>query len=170
MEQALGYARDEAGYTSIIFGAAGIAGPVFGGVVSDRLFGGRRAPIVVITLFALAGATFAYGGMSQMGRVWNIIGLSLVGFTLYCPDAIVSGVAAVDFGERKAASFAAGFVNGLGSVGAALSGIVVGYVSDQHGWSAVFKMFPPLCILAAALMATMWRSSKATTPSSSNLS
>ncbi len=156
MEQALGYARDEAGYTSIIFGAAGIAGPVVGGVVSDRGFGGRRAPIVVITLFALAGATFAYGGLSQMGRAWNIIGLSLVGFSLYCPDAIVSGVAAVDFGERKAASFAAGFVNGLGSIGAALSGVVVGYVSAQYGWGAVFKMFPPLCVLAALLMTSMW--------------
>ncbi len=156
MIQQLGYERGEAGYTPIAFDLAGILGVILAGVVSDRVFKTRRAPIAVIMLLLLAGAAFIFPHMSALGRVENIIAIALLGFLLYGPDSIISGVAAVDFGKTKAASLAAGFVNGVGSIGGAFSGIVVGFVSEKHGWDAVFALFVPMCLVGALLMATLW--------------
>lgn len=157
MTQQLGYGRGEAGYTGIAFNILGIGGVIFAGLMSDRVFKSRRAPIVVIMLLLLAVATYLFPVISAMGRIENIMAIAIVGFLLFGPDSITSGVAAVDFGKAKAASLAAGFVNGVGSIGGALSGVVVGFVSQQYGWDAVFMLFGPMCIVAAALMATLWR-------------
>ena len=159
MSQKLGYETGEAGYTSTVLDVAGIAGAVFAGIASDRFFQSRRAPIVVIMMILLAVAVFSYSQLSTMGRIENIIGIALIGFLLYGPDSVTSGVAAVDFGHERASAFAAGMVNGTGSIGGALSGVVVGYVSQAYSWEAVFMIFAPLCLLGAALMATMWNES-----------
>ncbi|MCP4807956.1 MAG: MFS transporter [Proteobacteria bacterium] len=156
LSNALGYSDEEAGYTSLIFGVAGIAGAVFAGTVSDRVHGGRRAPICVIMMGLLAVALFGFSAMPDLGRVGMGVALFGIGFLIYGPDSVAAGVAAVDFGTKRAASKAAGMVNGLGSIGAALSGVVIGYVSDGWGWSAVFNLFVPLTIIGALLMATMW--------------
>lgn len=156
MSNQLGYGEGEAGYTATVFSIAGLVGAIFAGVASDRIFGGRRAPIVVIMLVLLAGATWFYADLSMLGRWPNIIGIAAIGFLIFGPDSVTSGVAAVDFGEEKAAAAAAGFVNGLGSIGGALSGVIAGRLSEAYGWNAVFIMFTPMCLLAAMLMATMW--------------
>jgi sugar phosphate permease len=157
MSRELGYSAGEAGYSSTAFDLAGVGGTVIAGLLSDRLFQSRRAPIVVIMMVLLAMATWLYPELSAAGRAANIFGMVLIGFLLYGPDSIASGAAAVDFGHRRGASLATGFVNGMGSIGAALSGVVVGRVSDAYGWEAVFHLFPPLCIVGALLMMTMWR-------------
>lgn len=156
MSAQLGYSPGQAGYTSVTFGLAGAFGAVFAGVASDRIFAGRRAPAVVIMMVLLAGATYVYAPLSTMGTVENIFGIALIGFFVYGPDSLTSGVAAVDFGGERAASMAVGFVNGVGSIGGALSGVIIGAYSEAFGWPAVFTLFTPLCILAALMMATMW--------------
>jgi sugar phosphate permease len=162
MAQALGYDAGEAGYTSGAFEIAGVVGAGAAGLASDRVFGGRRAPVVVVMMLLLALATYAYVPLSGMGRLPNLLGIGLVGFLLYGPDSVTSGAAAVDFGDRHAAALATGFVNGLGSIGGALSGVVVGRMSDLYGWEAVFRLFPPMCVAAAVLMATMWNRTPST--------
>jgi sugar phosphate permease len=82
----------------------------------------------------------------------------VIGFLIYGPDTVASGAGSVDFGTQRAAAAAAGFVNGLGSIGAAFSGVAIGYVSRTYGWTAVFNLFAPLSLAGALLMATMWSS------------
>ena len=50
----------------------------------------------------------------------------LIGFLLFGPDALVSSVAAQDLGGAAASGTAAGFINGVGSVGAILQASVTG--------------------------------------------
>ncbi|MBL91687.1 MAG: hypothetical protein CMH56_07720 [Myxococcales bacterium] len=164
MAQELKYETGEAGYTSIAFDVAGVLGVILAGLISDRLFKSRRAPPAVIMMLLLAVATFAYTEVSGLGKIENLISIAVLGFLLYGPDALISGVAAVDFGHGRASALAAGFVNGLGSIGGALSGVVVGYVSELYGWSSVFMIFSPLCIVGALLMSTLWN----TTPETEN--
>ena len=156
LSNALDYTDEEAGYTSLLFGVAGIAGAVFAGMVSDKVHGGRRAPICVIMMVVLAGALLGFAWMPDAGRFWTGTAIFLIGFFIYGPDSVASGVAAVDFGSQRAAAKAAGMVNGLGSIGAALSGVVIGFVSDAYSWSAVFYLFVPLALVGALLMSTMW--------------
>ena len=156
LAQHMGYGEGEAGYTSVALEVGGFGGSVVAGLVSDRYFGSRRAPIVVIMMALLALVTFAYSMLGVTGRIETILFIATIGFLLYGPDSITSGVAAVDFGDEKAAALATGFVNGLGSIGAALSGILVGFLSDAFGWDSVFLLFGPLSLAGALLMLTLW--------------
>ncbi len=60
--------------------------------------------------------------------------LAVIGLSVHGADAMISCVAAVDFGTSRHAGTAAGFINCCGSVGAILGGLLPGYV----GTSALF--------------------------------
>ena len=73
----------------------------------------------------------------------------LIGFVLFGPDALVSGVAAQDLGGTAAAGTAAGMINGIGSIGAVLQGLVTAFVAQRYGWDAMFVVFGGLSMVAA---------------------
>lgn len=54
--------------------------------------------------------------------------LGMIGLTIYGADAMISCIAAVDFGTSKHAGTATGIINGCGSVGAILGGLLPGYL------------------------------------------
>ncbi len=156
MSHSLHYQVSEAGYTFLVFDLAGILGAILAGVTSDRIFSSRRAPVVVFMMVGLAVVAYFYGTVSTMGRIPNIVAVAIMGFLLYGPVSLTGTAATIDFGSRRAMSAAAGFVNGLGSVGAALSGVSVGYLSKNFGWPVVFNLFGPLALIGALLMASIW--------------
>jgi sugar phosphate permease len=155
LHKRLGYGASDAGYTSIVFDLVGIGGTLFAGVVSDRVFGGGRAQIIVLMMVGLTLALFGYSSVMEASHLVNGLAIGAIGFFLYGPDSLASGAAAIDCGGRRGAALASGFVNGLGSIGASLSGVVVGYVSDHHGWDAVLALFAPMALAGALLMATL---------------
>ena len=62
----------------------------------------------------------------------------------------------MDFGTRKAAASAAGFIDGVGYIGAAVTGVVSGYLVDNYGWNTAFYMWLGGALAAAALMLVLW--------------
>src|SRR5205085_1996534 len=76
--------------------------------------------------------------------------VALIGCLLVGPDSLLSGAAAQEAGGPEAAALAAGFVNGVGSVGALLQGWVTVAVQSAWGWSALFYGFVGLALLSAA--------------------
>ncbi len=151
----LGFRPDKAGYMNVVLPLAGFLGAVAAGYASDGLFGSRRAPVAALMLVGLACAVYFYSRCAA--HPWlGPAGLALIGFMTFGPDTLVSGTAAMDFGSRRGAATAAGFINGMGSIGAALQGIVVGFVAHRAGWHAVFTLLICAAALAAAVQATMW--------------
>jgi MFS transporter, OPA family, glycerol-3-phosphate transporter len=148
-----GFDTATAGYISTMFALVGILGTIVASYLSDSVFKSRRAPISVIMLIGLAISLVFFWKSSL---VLIPVALGLVGFMTYGPDFVVSAVAVMDFGSRKGASTAAGFVNGLGSFGPAVMMTVVTIVQKQSGWDGVFILLIGLSIGCAALMATMW--------------
>ena len=61
-----------------------------------------------------------------------------VGVFLFGPDSIISGTAAMDFGTKRGAGTATGFVNGVGSIGGILGGYLPGVITSQSDWTALF--------------------------------
>ncbi|MBI2082261.1 MAG: MFS transporter [Deltaproteobacteria bacterium] len=157
MVEKLGYKADQAGYYSIAVEVAGFLGAVFAGYASDKLFGSRRGPICTLMFLGLAISLYAHTHLVLMGNFWNVVGMALIGFMTYGPDSIMTGAAAMDFGTKEGASTAAGFINGMGSIGAALEGILVGYISQAFGWNFLFYIFVGLALIGALLMATRWK-------------
>ena len=74
----------------------------------------------------------------------------MIGFSLYGPDALMSGAGAMDVGSPRQAVAAAGIINGMGSCGAVLQEFVMGNVLKTAGPEMVF-----LILLASAMMAVV---------------
>ncbi|MBK5512851.1 MULTISPECIES: MFS transporter [unclassified Pseudomonas] len=137
------------------FELAGLLGPIMIGLASDKLFGARRMPACVISLLALTVSLALFMGALHTGSVLMVVALLFVmGLTLYGPDSMISGAAAIDFGTAKAGATAAGFVNGCGSVGAILGGLLPGYFDSV----TVFIVFAGCAMFSAFVLIPHWNS------------
>lgn len=144
------------------FEVAGLAGPILIGVISDKMFGARRFPACVISLLALTVSLVLFVPAMNTGSVLVVVALLfMMGLTLYGPDSMISGAAAIDFGKETSGT-AAGFVNGCGSIGAVLGGLLPGYFDTE----TVFLCFTASAVLAILIMLPFWNSRPITQPTS----
>jgi sugar phosphate permease len=151
LSHVLGYPPEIAVYVSGAFEAGGIVGVILLGIFSDRLQRWSRSAVAALGLLALAGTLLAYS-RSGTGVVENIVLLALVGAALFGPDALLCGAAAQDAGGPHAAAMATGFVNGVGSIGAVLTGLAVPMISGGGSWKMLFPLLMALAIFAAAAL------------------
>src|SRR5207247_1270604 len=140
LSNVLGYPEDVAGYRSVSFTVGGVLGSIVVGLISDRYFPGRRRLISSIMCAALAGALFLYIRVAPISMTINFVSMALIGFCLFGPDTIICGAAAQDIGGRHNVAKAAGFINGVGSIGAIFQGIVTSKMSAKFGWNALFYL------------------------------
>ncbi|MCX7079613.1 MAG: MFS transporter, partial [Pseudomonas sp.] len=137
------------------FELAGLLGPIMIGLASDKLFGARRMPACVLSLLALTVSLALFMGALHTGSVLLVVALLFVmGLTLYGPDSMISGAAAIDFGTAKAGATSAGFVNGCGSVGAILGGLLPGYFDTV----TVFIVFAGCAMFSSLVLIPHWNS------------
>ena len=137
------------------FEVAGLIGPILIGYASDKLFGARRMPACVISLALLTVCLALFVPAMQSGSLYMVVGLLfMMGMTLYGPDSMISGTAAIDFGSKDGAASAAGFVNGCGSVGAILGGLLPGYFDTI----TVFLVFTGAALVASVMLIPFWNS------------
>ena len=135
------------------FELAGLLGPIMIGLASDKLFGARRMPACVLSLLALTVSLALFMGALHTGSVMLVMALLFVmGLTLYGPDSMISSTAAIDFGTAKAGATAAGFVNGCGSVGAILGGLLPGYFDTV----TVFIVFAGAALFSSLVLMPYW--------------
>ena len=156
MVEHLGYSLSEAGYTSILYEAVGFAGVIAAGYVSDKLFQSRRMPVGALGMWGLAIVCFFHPQLAAWSHLGNAIGISLIGFFTYGPDALMSGAAAIDACSPKAAGLASGFINGVGSLGQMVSGFIVAFIASKYGWDNLFYFFVVISFIAGSLLAIKW--------------
>ncbi|MFI8998735.1 MFS transporter [Streptomyces sp. NPDC053542] len=143
----------------IAFGVAGVLAPIVIGWVSDTVFRSRRVPPCVLALALLTAALALFMPLTATGSAAVMIAvLAVIGLAVYAADAMISCVAAVDFGSAGGAGTAAGLVNGCGSVGAILGGLLPGFLSG----TALFYGFAAAALLAGLLMLPQWNRVPAT--------
>lgn len=147
-EKRLHYDASKAGYLSLSFDVGGTAGAILSGWLFDKTGASRGLLIIGLTL-ALGVCSFVYPQVAPLGPTAAFVGMAFIGFVLFGPDALVSSVAAQDLGGPAAAGTAAGFINGVGSVGAILQGVVTAYVAQRYGWDSLFVVFGGLSMVAA---------------------
>lgn len=124
---------------STAFDIAGIFGVITTGWISDRFFASRRGEIALIMMIGMVVVTallMVFGGTSV---VVFVVLLGAVGFTLYGPDALLTGAGAMDIGSRRLATFAAATISGFGSVGAVVQELVISRMYDpKSGLGPIF--------------------------------
>ncbi len=157
ISQRLGTDIGESAIISATFELAGPLAVIFAGYASDKWFGARRMPVSVISLVCLAVLLLMFDPLTATsGKVGMAVLLFAVGFFLYGPDALISAVAAVDFGTKKGAGSAAGLINGMGSTGQILGLALPGYIAERFGWSVLFTSFGVFTLLAGLLLLPLW--------------
>jgi sugar phosphate permease len=87
----------------------------------------------------------------------GLIVLASIGFVVFGAHVLLVAAAPMDFGTRKAAASATGFIDGWGYVGAGLQCVIVGLFVDRWGWDAGFIFWVISAFLAAGLMLFLWK-------------
>lgn len=145
-----------AAYKALAIPLAGSLGALFAGWASDKFFQSRRAPIMVFMLAGLMGLTILYPQLKHFHWIWSLLCLIAIGFTMYGPHVMICATIPMDYASRKAAASAAGFIDGFGYFGAALTGIISGFLIDNYGWNAAFYFWVVGVFLAIVLMSLQW--------------
>ena len=151
----LGMQTDEAGYLSTTFDLAGIAGVIAAGFISDKLFDNKRAKVAFFFILGMAVSCGILYTVGTSSAALFAVSLGLIGFTLYGPDALMTGAGAIDVGSAKRATLAAGVINGMGSVGSVLQELVLGEVLKESGAGTVFAILVGAAIAAALCLAVL---------------
>lgn len=147
LQKKLGYPDNVASYVAAAFEAGGLVGVIGIGMLSDRRWG--RVGLSTVSLLVLALALLSCALLLGTSLWLNVVLLAFLGLFLFAPDSILCGAAAQDAGGRHAASMATGFVNGLGSFGALLVGLMVPSMAKSYGWNALFPCLVGVAVLGA---------------------
>jgi len=134
------------------FEIGGVLGLLGGGILADKYFQKNKGRLAFFALLAMIGSLVFFRAFAQSSFSLVIFSLAIVGAFLYIADSLISGTAAQDVGGAEGAASATGIVNGIGSLGGALSGILPVLIKEHYGWDGVFILFIALGVLAALLL------------------
>jgi sugar phosphate permease len=146
-----GLSDGEANLYATVFELMGLPGVFLTGYISDKYFGSRRAGVSLIMLVGLSIAAALMMGLRNEGVIVFVVMLGAVGFTLYGPDALLSGAGAIDIGGRRSATFATGVISGFGSMGPVVQELAISRMYDAKGGD----LTPVLVLLFASAAAAM---------------
>jgi OPA family glycerol-3-phosphate transporter-like MFS transporter len=160
INERLGTGAASSGILGSMFELAGPVSVLFGGYMSDKVFGSRRMPMSVISTLGVAVLLLFFDDLPDT-RLALGLGFFGIGFLLYIPDSLVSGTAAIDFGTKNGASTASGIINGCGSIGAIAGGTMPGWIERVVGpevdiWSGIFVGLSISLFIAAGLLLPRW--------------
>jgi sugar phosphate permease len=135
----------------------GVPGMLLAGWVTDKFFGGRRAPVIALMLLLLGVLSIIFP-LIDRNNTWLIVAVvAFVGFCTYGPHILMVGHAAQDFGKKSGAGGAAGFIDAWGYVGVAVAGVGAGALIDARGYPVTFTTFGFAAILGALLTCLIWK-------------
>ena len=117
----------------------GICGTVCAGLISDKIFKGKRAPVNLIYLIGVVAMLLALKFNTINSLNYVIIGL--LGAFTYGPQMMIGGLCAVESSSKKVASAATGFTGTFGYIGAVFSATGTGFMVDKFGWNGAIAFW-----------------------------
>ncbi len=136
------------------------AGSLGSGLISDKLFNGRRAPVAAVLY--LIQAVFVVGAIAMSeGLIAPSATLAVVmilGIHTGCnaTHSILGTAAAMDLGGRKMAGFAAGVIDSFQYFGAMFAGFGLGWFLDKFAVPATQAAAGATTPPAAVINPTVW--------------
>lgn len=146
----------EAGWAYFAYEYAAIPGTIICGIVSDKLFHGKRSMPTVIFMLLVAvfiGLYWYAFNMATPNLALIVTCMIGIGFFIYGPVMLI-GVQALDLAPKNAAGTAAGFTGFFGYFfgTAILANYIVGLVAENVSWDATFAMLLGACALSIVFM------------------
>ena len=104
--------------------------------------------------------TLFYDTMVRTSETGTVLLLVLIGFCTFGPQVLLVGTAPTDLARRGTSAAAAGFVNFMGYVGAALAGdVMTGYLYENYGWELAIYVWAACAFIAAIAAGLLWNRS-----------
>jgi len=127
----------------------GVFAAPLGGHVSDRVFKGRRKPLIIFGMGALAGSCLWIG--SGVGIFTGVFVLSVVGLMIILPDILLASFPS-DIFSRKLSATAMGFMATFSSISGIISTALSGKLADMTGtFKLTFVCFGVVALAGAVL-------------------
>lgn len=123
------------------------AGPALCGIISDKLFNGRRAPAALVFFIAQAAVLAALGRATD--PIHAIICLGLASAASFGIHALLCGAAAMDAGGRRSAATVSGVLDGFHHAAGGLAVLLVAIFVNRHGWGAWTATLIPFSLAGA---------------------
>ncbi len=140
---------------TVLIPLTGSVGVLFVGWVTDKFFKTSRAPVAAIMLLSLAFVCWMFAVTPSDNQFLSTLLLALIGFLIYGPLSLMTTTMPMDFGTRKAAAFATGFIDGWGYIGAALTGVMTGLLVDNVSWSAALSLWISGAFIGGVIMSLL---------------
>jgi len=145
-------------WKSIFYPIGGLIGVLLGAWISDTFAGKRRIPVVVAFFIILSIVLLIYTLLPPLDLVFGIPVLILIGILNFAPHALLVSTIPMEFGTRKAASAATGFIDGWGYIGAAITTFTSGALIDAAGSWAAFLLWIIVALIGGLVLLADWKS------------
>ncbi|SFH11664.1 phosphoglycerate transporter protein PgtP [Pedobacter insulae] len=160
LQEAKYYTKAEAAWASGGYELAAVPGTLLCGIISDKVFKGRRAPVTIIYMAMTLIAVLVYWKSPTSSHLVQNLSLWAIGFFIYGPVMLI-GVQAIDLVPKKAAGTAAGLTGLFGYfIGDLLANAALGGLVDRQGWDASFIAIAISCLFAIFFTAFTWNREK----------
>ena len=136
----------------------GFAGSLVAGSASDKLFQGRRGPVVCLCTLMLSPTLLALVG-TDSALVVQVCYLFL-GFSAF-PVHVLLGLFSREVVPAGVSSSAGGFVKCIAQVGGAFAGYPLGLLQQHAGWSGVVSVLALVALLSAFAALPLWSTTAA---------
>jgi sugar phosphate permease len=153
LTSSLGYTQHSADHFASYFELFGFLGPLVAAYAERRWFGERRMVLGAGMLFTLAFICLLHPVLAGSGWFGTAVSISLMGILIYGVDILMSAMAVLDAIPDQLHGRAAGFVNGIGSIGQTLSPFLATIFVLQFGWAKLFDLFVFFALVAGGVCA-----------------
>ncbi|SFK64572.1 Predicted arabinose efflux permease, MFS family [Halogranum rubrum] len=123
------------GLLTALFPAIGAVGRSSSGVISDRVFNGKRRPVVVLSFVVATPAIVAFAFVSQLGVVVGTV--LAVGFAIQLVTGLLFSYIA-ELVPVAVRATAVSLLTSIGLLGAFAAPIAAGIIIDQAGYGPAF--------------------------------
>lgn len=153
LTSSLGYTQHTAEHFASYFELLGFVGPLAAAWALRHWFGERRMVLGSGMLFALAFVCLLHPVLAGGGGLSTAVSIAMMGILIYGADVLISAMAVLDAVPAHLHGRAAGFVNGIGSVGQTLSPFLVTVFVLHSGWTKLFDLFVFFALVAGIICA-----------------
>lgn len=135
----------------------GIVGGFFAGMISDKIFHSRRAPVAGILQITMFLATALMLTAISSWALGVGVGALVIMMAVIGVHSIMSGTATADFGGRKGAATATGVADGFSKLGSSFQEFVLGAVLTKETWHYWPMFLMPATLFGLFFAVRLWR-------------
>ena len=149
----VGYHIHSTSHTASYFELFGFLGPLAAGYAAQRYFRNRSMALGTGLLFGLAFLCLLHPLLASGSTFAMVISIAVMGIIIHGADIVISGMAVLDAVPGRLQGRAAGLVNAVGSIGQALSPLLITVYVSHLGWTRLFDLFVFFALVAGTLSA-----------------